>query len=137
MKKNNLFTILIADRNPHVRKLLKREIALEGYNVCLAKNNREVQAQLSPSPKIDLIILDPDIIDLDKSEFFEIIEKSMPTLPVIIHVFSRDDIDGDILQLAAAVVEKSGGSVDYLKQVTFQILRRDESYSMKPRRKTG
>ena len=40
MKKE--YTILIADRNPNVRGLLKRELENEGYLVKMAKNAREV-----------------------------------------------------------------------------------------------
>jgi CheY-like chemotaxis protein len=36
------FTILIADRNPNVRELLKRELVAEGYSVQLARSSREV-----------------------------------------------------------------------------------------------
>ena len=40
MKKD--ITILIADRNPHVRKFLQREMTTAGYRVQLADTAREV-----------------------------------------------------------------------------------------------
>ena len=74
--KTGHFNILIADRNPHVRELLKREIALEGYNVFLAKNGAEVMEQVRSSNRFDLIVIDPDIADLRQSDLIEILKKS-------------------------------------------------------------
>jgi len=116
------FNILVADRNPHVRELLKREIALEGYNVYLAKSGAEVMEQLRSSNRLDLIIIDPDIVDLRQSDLIEILKNSPLSLPVVIHTFSKDDINNNIVEKAAAVVEKGGGSIELLKQAAFEIL---------------
>lgn len=36
------FVILVADRNRHVLDLLKRELALDGYTIKIAKDDREI-----------------------------------------------------------------------------------------------
>ena len=58
-------TILIADRNPHVRNYLKREFMSEGYNVCLAKTGQEVLTIIFSREKIDSLILDLDLPDIE------------------------------------------------------------------------
>jgi DNA-binding NtrC family response regulator len=120
--KTGHFNILIADRNPHVRELLKREIALEGYNVFLAKSGTEVIDKLRPSNRLDLIIIDPDIVDLRESDLLEILGGSHFSLPVVIHTFSKDDLNKNVIEKAASVVEKGGGSIELLKQAVFEIL---------------
>ena len=122
--KTGHFNILIADRNPHVRELLKREIALEGYNVFLAKNGAEVMEQVRSSNRFDLIVIDPDIADLRQSDLIEILKKSPLSLPVVIHTFSKDDINSNMAEKAAAVIEKGGGSIELLKQAAFEILNK-------------
>ena len=57
------FTILIADRNPHIREFLRREMMAEGYRARLAKNGREVLRLVYQRGPLDLLILDPDLPD--------------------------------------------------------------------------
>ena len=92
------YNILIIDRNPHVRELLKREIASEYYDVLLAKSGSEVMDHLSASSPLDLIIIDPDIADLRESDFHKILCKSPFPLPVIIHTFSPEDLKNSVIE---------------------------------------
>ena len=55
------FTILIADRNSHVRKFLQREMTAAGYRVRLAENAGEVLKCAFRHEPLDLVILDPDL----------------------------------------------------------------------------
>ena len=120
--KNRHYNILVVDRNPHIRELLKREIGLEGYNVFLAKSATDVMEHLHSSNQIDLMIIDPDIVDLEESDLVEILKWSPIPLPVVIHTFSKEDIGSHIIEKAAAVVEKGGGSIELLKQAVCEIL---------------
>ena len=115
-------TILIADRNPHVREFLRRELLAEGYFLKLAKNGREVLKLVYQPGPLDLLILDLDLPDMDGSEILDILQDRIPTLPVILHAFSPENGRRTALPKAEAFVEKRGNSVDRLKRVVRDIL---------------
>jgi CheY-like chemotaxis protein len=119
------FTILIADRNPNVRELLKRELVAEGYLVHLARSGREVlnfmdDASVSP----DLVIIDPDLPDMGEFSLLEVMRRRNPDLPVVIHTFLAEYINHPIVLSSAAVVEKDGRHVDRLKDVVQEVLNK-------------
>jgi len=115
-------TILIADRNPHVREFLRRELLAEGYYLKLAKNGREVLKLVYQPGPLDLLILDLDLPDMDGSEILDILQDRIPSLPVILHAFSPENGRRIALPKAEAFVEKRGNSVDRLKKVVRDIL---------------
>lgn len=116
------FDILIADRNPYIRKFLKREMMAEGYQIRLAENGRQVIEGAYHHNAPDILILDPDLPDADKSLLLKQLQNRIPYLPVVIHTFASDH-DADILG-ADAVVKKNGNSVESLKQVVSDILNK-------------
>ena len=118
------FTILIADRNPHVRELLKREMMAEGYRVRLAKNGREVLGQVYHHEPLDLLILDLDLPDAGEVAILESIEDRIPTLPVVVHSFVSDYANQPAVLSAAVFVEKKGTSIEPLKKVVFEVLHK-------------
>ncbi len=77
------FTILIADRNSHVRTFLQREMTAAGYRTRLAENAREVLKWAFQSEPLDLIILDPDLPDADEAHMLEHLLDRIPRLPVV------------------------------------------------------
>lgn len=110
------FTILIADRNPHVREFLKREMAAEGYRIRLAENGRDVlKYSYDPEP-LNLLILDPDLPDVDADTLLARLANRIPALPMVIHTFLSDcALSRDICR-NAIFVEKRGNSIESLKQ---------------------
>jgi DNA-binding NtrC family response regulator len=119
------FTILIADRNPNVRELLKRELVAEGYSVQLARSSREVLSCMNDaSRKPDLLIVDPDLPDIDEIPLLEVMSARAPGLPVIVHTFLADYIHHSGVLRTAAVVEKDGKHVDRLKNIVHDLLRK-------------
>ncbi|MBW2615230.1 MAG: response regulator [Deltaproteobacteria bacterium] len=116
------FTILIADRNRHVRELLKREMMAEGYRVRLAKNGREVLEQAYHHEPLDLLILDLDLPDAGEVAILESIEDRIPTLPVVVHSFLSDSANNRAVLSTAVFVEKKGSSIETLKKVAFEVL---------------
>jgi DNA-binding NtrC family response regulator len=123
MKKG--FTILIADRNPHVRELLKREMVAEGYRVRLAENGRDVLKWSYDSDALDLLILDPDLPDIGESALFSRLTDRIPALPMIIHALYSDCPSPYMASgTVVAFVEKGGSSIESLKQVTADILNK-------------
>lgn len=117
------FELLIADRNPHVREFLKRELKAEGYRIRLAENGQEVLKGLYRY-EVDLLILDPDLPGAEESCLLKKIQNRIPCLPVVIHTFLSDYIP-DTFE-AAALVEKKGNSVESLKQVLSDILKKTD-----------
>jgi len=121
---NNEFTILIADRNPHVRRYLKREMMAEGYRVRLAKNGREVVDRAYRNEPLDLLIVDIDLPDVDEISVLEKIQNRIPTLPVVVHTFQTEYLEHAAILSTGAVVEKEGTNIDRLKKVVGEVLRR-------------
>lgn len=125
------FTILIADRNPNVRELLKRELVSEGYKVRLARSSRQVLTCMEdPSSEPDLLIVDPDLPDMDEIPLLEVLQRKSPAFPVIVHTFLADYIHHPIALSSAVVVEKDGRHVDRLKNIVRDLLRK--SYPRRP-----
>lgn len=113
---------MIADRNRHVREFLRREMIAEGYHVREAKNGQEVLREVYTHEHLDLLILDPDLPDINLSTIFEKLENRIPTLPVVIHGFPSDYIDDPDVLKKMPFVEKRGDSIEHLKRVVFEVL---------------
>lgn len=121
MDKSN--TILIADRNRHVREFLKRELAAVGYRVRLAKNGREVLNWVNHYPPPDLLILDLNLPDEPELGILEKLGQTIPSLPVVIHSFTWDYDGCPAVVSATAFVEKGGRSIEQLKRVVREVLQ--------------
>ena len=120
MKKN--FTLLIADRNPHVRTFLQREMTAAGYRVRLADTGREVLKRAFQGESLDLIILDPDLPDADEAHVLEHLLNRIPVLPVVVHTYPSEHGSDSKDMNDVIFVEKSGRSVERLKQVVYEAL---------------
>lgn len=118
------FTILIADRNPHIREFLKREMMAEGYQVRLARNGREVLRWVYHPDPLHLLILDPDLPDAGEVPVLEKLNDRIPTLPVVVHTFLSDYVHYPPLVSTDVFVEKEGTSIEGLKKVIDKILRK-------------
>ena len=118
------FTILIADRNPHVRDFLKRELVAEGYEVRLARNVRETLGSIYDPEPLDLLILDLDLPDANELNILEKVRDRMPSLPVIVHTYMTDDKGRSLSLNSATFVEKEGSNIDGLKRVVRETLMR-------------
>ena len=120
MKKD--ITILIADRNPHVRKFLQRKMTGAGYRVQLADNAFEVIKRVFSRKPFDLVILDPDLPAADESQMLHHLLNRIPALPVVVHTYASEygDAFKDMEELFFVV--KGGSSVERLKQVGYDIL---------------
>ena len=121
---NGKHTILIGDRNRHIREFLMREMGAEGYRIRLAKNAREVIQQICSPEALDLVILDLDMPDMEVLSILEEIENRLPTLPLIIHTYHTDYAEHSKVMAMATFVEKTGNSIDDLKKVVRQVLRK-------------
>ena len=122
------YTILIADRNRHVREFLKREMLAEGYQVRLAKTTREVLTSVYHPEPLDLVILDLDLPEVNELGVLEKIQDRIPTLPLVLHSFNTDYAGNRPDMVSMAVfVEKSGDSIEGLKKVVSDLLHKSQA----------
>ena len=120
---NRPVILLIADRNPHVREFLKREMMADGYLIRLVKSGQELIDDFHNSDTLpDMVILDPDLPDANDLSLVHHIHQIVPGLPIVIHTLQTEMIH----QLGAVhpviFVEKKGSSVDHLKQAVKVLL---------------
>lgn len=121
---NERFDIMITDRNPHVRRFISRELTAAGYRVREAESGAEVLRRIYRNEAIDLLILDPDLPDVDPALLLKRLRNRIPVLPLVIHAFAPDGEDHPGYLNTAAFVEKRGSSIDRLKEVVADILER-------------
>ncbi len=129
---NEDFDIMITDHNPHVRRFVSRELRAAGYRVREVESGAEVLRQIYRKEAIDLLILDPELPDVDPGLLLKRLRNRIPFLPVVIHAFLSDVEDHPDYLKTAAFVEKRGSSIERLKEVVADILRRT-----RPARKAG
>lgn len=99
--------ILLADRNRHVRELLRRELELEGYQVMVARDASEILGVLARGEIPDLLILDFDLPFLAEVQLLEKLKQNLPNLPVIIHSFQLEEPSSAGMPAATVFLEKA------------------------------
>jgi len=120
----NEFTILIADRNRHVREFFCREFTAEGYRVVAARDSREVLAIIDGDTPPDLLILDLEIPHRGGLEVLERLRERGPHVPVVIHSFVTENFNHPAVQGTAAFVEKSGNNINHFRATIREVLRK-------------
>jgi CheY-like chemotaxis protein len=120
---------LIADRNPHVRRFLKRELEAEGYRIRLAESGVEVLKWAFHPDLLDLIILDPDLPDTVAGQLMDKLKDRIPPIKVVIHAFLSDYAAPHDKLSADAYIEKGGNSIESLKKVILDLNGRTPSRS--------
>ena len=115
-------TILIADRNPHVRKFLKRELADSGYRLREVHSAADLIETIFSDNTIALLVLDPDFPCLDTFDLARKIAARIPQIPVVLHGFTGSDELSLFEDAQAVSIEKNGGSVVTLKDTIQRLL---------------
>jgi CheY-like chemotaxis protein len=78
-------TVLVADDNPHIRKLLCRMFELEAdYDLCAEAENGRQAIELALQHRPDLIILDLSMPVMNGLEAAHELKKLMPKVPIIL-----------------------------------------------------
>jgi DNA-binding NtrC family response regulator len=116
--------ILIAERNPHIRNLVQRELMAEDYHVFTVDNVFQLKNWIYLRRAPDILVLDPELPGSEEHNIWGLLA-SYPELPVIIHCLCADqwkDLNG---LKRSALVEKNGNSINFLKH---QIMRIDSEY---------
>ena len=115
--------ILIADRNRHVRELLRRELTAEGYRVVVAKDGRELLELLAGPEAPDLLILDLEVPYLDEVALWNRLKGQEPAIPVLIHTFGPEDRGPQPGAPAVSFLEKRGDT-NHLKAAVVDAITR-------------
>jgi DNA-binding NtrC family response regulator len=120
----DFFKILVTDRNRRVRELLRRELAVEGFQVVVARDSREVLLMIADNDPPHLLLLDPEIFNFSEPQLLEQLQKLYPGLPVIIHTFPSDDLN-HWQGLPGVVLLEKKEDIDLLKQVVAEVIHRN------------
>ncbi len=125
------FQILVADRNPNVRRFLSRELSAAGFRVRDADSARRLFEALSEEDGPDLVVLDPDLPDADSGELLELLRRWSSAVPVVLHTFLSEFNDPpQPLGWMAACVEKGANSSDaIIREVTRLLSRQPPRHS--------
>lgn len=115
--------LLIADRNPYIRRFLQREMSQVGYSVGSAANGLQVLEWIESGRPLDLLILDPELPDTDGALLFEQLYFYAPDLPIVLHSFSSYNDQFESSPQIAACVEKTGTSSEKLKEIVAEVFR--------------
>ncbi len=118
------FTILIADRNRHVREFLQRELLAEGYRVEMAKDDQEVLAMIEAEIPPDLLILDLELPCGGGVELLERLQDRKNQVPVLIHSFLPENGNHPAIRGTAGFVEKCGDNINPFKTTVSEVLRK-------------
>ena len=119
-------TLLIADRNPHVRKYLKREFSGPACNVRTAEKAEAVLADIYGAAGPDLLIVDPDLPDTPGEALLKNLIDRLPPLTIIVHTLHVEDF-AHIGEKGVFLVEKRGNSIERLKQIVSTLEKRSRN----------
>lgn len=116
-------SVLVFDRNKHIRKLLKREFVSEGYQVHVAQTVQELFCLLKEKASFGLMILDLELPDMHQG--LDILKNRIsqkPELTVVVHTFAEvpEMLAG---QANVRFVEKNAGSVEMIKAIAGELLK--------------
>jgi DNA-binding response OmpR family regulator len=119
--------IVVVERNPHIRSLVQRELISEGFTVFAPSSEKELLDLFSGSQTVDLMIVDPDVLDNNFEHLAEKLSSFRPDLPVIVHALAVDK-DG-VVPFGSVLerIEKNWDSISALKKVTADIMKAGET----------
>lgn len=111
----------MADRNRHVRDLLRRELRAEGYEVAEAWDGYEVWQKLTGPDPPDVLILDPDLPYLEDLVEMAQFQEHPPSVPLILYMFREEEPQVPLPQAAARLEKREDPRP--LKEVLAWILK--------------
>jgi DNA-binding NtrC family response regulator len=94
----------------------------EGFRVLQAEKGKDVIKMVYQCFSLDLVLLDPDLPDMEETVLLKKIGDRFPSVPVVIHAFDSEETNYFLYLKQAAFVEKGGQSIEVLKKVVIEIL---------------
>ncbi|MDO8585471.1 MAG: sigma-54 dependent transcriptional regulator [Armatimonadota bacterium] len=83
MAENGAGTILIADDEPNIRRVLEAAFAKDGYTVLTAENGRKALDIVAVEPNIDVLMSDLIMPDMNGVELLEAVREINPSMSVL------------------------------------------------------
>ena len=83
MAKDSAGTILIADDEPNIRRVLEAVFSKDGYTVLTAENGRQALDIVSTEPEIDVLLSDLIMPDMNGVELLEAVREINPSMSVL------------------------------------------------------
>jgi DNA-binding NtrC family response regulator len=107
--------ILIAERNPHIRGYLTRELSAAGYDALPVKTLSELHHWVVSNQPMDLLVLDPNLPEDGLTQSLETLLVQLQTIPVIFHCLPGDCPLYLRKRDRSIFIEKTGTSLTALK----------------------
>lgn len=114
--------ILVADRNPNVCNLIRRELTADGFRVHTVSTAKDLLRWLSGHQTLSALILDPDLPDSLSADCFREIGKRGRSLQLLIHAQPDDcRLVGGCFR-EAVHIHKSADSVENMRRIIHRLL---------------
>ncbi len=117
--------IMVADRNRHVRELLRRELSSRGYGVCIAKDDREVFESISEKTP-DLLVLDLELPFDGGMAILSKLKAMGSAIQVVVYSYANDFMPDPSICDVSAFVEKTENTDRLLSVVSELIQKRED-----------
>lgn len=141
MSTDNTGTILIADDEPNIRRVLEAVLSKEGYQVIAAENAKRALDAVSSNTSIDVLVSDLIMPDMNGVELLEAARQINPSISVIMitaHGTIKSAVDA--MRLGAFDYITKPFDMDELKVVVKKALERrrliDENRELRQQLKT-
>jgi DNA-binding NtrC family response regulator len=102
----------------------------EGFKVIQAETAKDVIKMVKQYFPLDLVLLDPNLPDMEEAVLLKKINDRFPPVPVVVHAFDSEETNYFLYLKQAAFVEKGGQSIEMLKKVVCEILKL-QNYNLK------
>lgn len=116
------FTVILADRNRHIRELLSRELGREGFEVKGCGLGR-VAASLA-AVRADLLVVDTDLPDLDALSVIQLVRSTRPRLPVAVYAYEEEDAAPCLTEPEVLFVPRGDDPAQLVRAVRSMLFRR-------------
>jgi len=100
------FTVILADRNRHIRELLAREFSREGFVVKGCALGREAVSLAAEEG--DMLVMDGELPDMDPLSVIRQVRQRRPGLPVAVLAHSKEEA-GECLREPRVLFVPKGG----------------------------
>lgn len=125
--------ILVADKNPHVRQLICRELQGAGFQARTASNCKEVLQWTGASQWADLLVIDPELPDCQPGDLLDQLAAVRPEMIVVIHAFGEPPTPAGATSIVRLYIEKAGNSVPRLLQLVHTIAAPEPAAAAPPK----
>ncbi len=122
----NTAQIIVADRNPNVRNLLKRELTAFGLTVRLVDNAERLLKTIDSRLPIGLLVLDPDLPGVDSISLYRKLANRTPQLPTILYCVRGANHPSSFKPSEMVRIEKDGDSIERIMDAVSDILEKNK-----------